>query len=314
MSRLAVMAHYDPLGRVAPHVRRHVLALCEAVEDLHVVSTAELRPPDRSWLRRRARLTERTNVGYDFYSYKAGLDAATDLGSYDEVVLCNDTYVGPLRDYGEIFEEMARCPVDFWGLSASQRIRPHVQSFFVAFRPWVSTSRAFTRFWSDMTPLDDRQSVIHHYEVGLTAALADAGFVWQPYFHETEREHGLARRRVAWWALHRRPIPHSRRDVRRLTGNAREPWNPAIGLADSALADGRLPYVKLDTLRYDPYGLDTERLLTLCERSFPDTFDGVRDYLHGTREHYPPRPREALRPTPSTLRPLHRLVAYGQAS
>ena len=98
MTRLAVMAHYDPRGEVAPHVRRQVEALAEAVDDLVIVSTAELSDASRVWLEKHGRVLPRANYGYDFFSYKTGLES-TPLGGYDEVVVCNDTYVGPLVGY-----------------------------------------------------------------------------------------------------------------------------------------------------------------------------------------------------------------------
>jgi hypothetical protein len=313
VTRLAVMAHYDPRGEVAPHVRRQVAALAEAVEDLVIVSTAELSDASRVWLEKHGRVLPRANYGYDFFSYKTGLEA-TALGGYDEVVVCNDTYVGPLVGYREIFATMADRPADFWGLTSSRRVHPHVQSFFVAFRPWLVESQAFTRFWHDMSPVSDRAKVISQYEVGLTKAMTAGGFSWAAYFSETERDRTLAQRRVAWWSFHRLPPPRSRRDWNWLKQKAKDPWNPAIGLADAALDGGRLPYVKIDTLRYDQYGLGADKLLRMCERAYPDAFDGVRDYLESTAELYPPRPDSQLRPTPVAMRPLRKLVEYRRAA
>ena len=134
--RLAVMAHYDHRGGVGPHVRRQVEQVAAAVDRLLVVSTADLTDESRRWLGQHAELAERPNYGYDFTSYKVGLHRAGDLDGYDEVVVCNDTYV-PVLPYTDIFAAMAVEPVDFWGLTRTERIAPHMQSFFVAFRPWV---------------------------------------------------------------------------------------------------------------------------------------------------------------------------------
>ena len=147
MRRLAVMAHFDPTGEVGPHVRRQVQALAGAVDDLVVVSTADLTDDARAFLSAHSRLRERANYGYDFFSYRAGL-LETDLSGYDEVTVCNDSYVGPLRPYADIFEEMESRPLDAWGFNFSLRRKPHIQSFFVAYRPWVVASRAFRDFWS----------------------------------------------------------------------------------------------------------------------------------------------------------------------
>ena len=90
MSRLAVMAHYDVAGELRPHVRGQVEALAASVDTLVVCTTAQLQDSARQWLGERAQVVERANYGYDFFSYKVGLDAAGDLSAYDEVVVCND--------------------------------------------------------------------------------------------------------------------------------------------------------------------------------------------------------------------------------
>lgn len=307
------MAHYDPSGSLGPHVRQQVDALAAAVDDLVVVSTAQLGEEERAWIEDRGRLIVRDNVGYDFYSYKIGLDSSGALGDHDEVIVCNDTYVGPLRSYADIFAGMAERPTDFWGFTRSERVQPHLQSFFLAFRPWLVQSRAFRRFWSEMTPISDRKKVIHRYEVGLTGTLAEAGFAWEPFVTESEHDARLARRRVQWWAARRRHTPRGRPDRAWWAEQARAPWNPSIALADVALDGGRMPFVKIDTLRYDPYGLNSERLLDLCEQRFPDAFAGVREFLAETAHRYPPRPEEQLHAAPALVRPLARLVEYGRA-
>jgi hypothetical protein len=58
--------------------------------------------------------------------------------------------------------------------------------------------------------------------------------------------------------------------------------DPMISLWDRAL-DGRLPFVKLRTLREDPYRIGSERMLTALEQAHPQVFGPVRDYLERTR-------------------------------
>jgi hypothetical protein len=306
------MAHFDPDGSVGPHVQRQVTALAAAVDDLVVVTTADLTSNAREFLGRQARLIERPNVGYDFLSYKVGLES-TDLKAYDEVTICNDSYVGPLTDYASIFDRMSSKKVDFWGLTETDRVHHHVQSFFITFRPRVLGSRQFDQFWSEMVPLSSRYKVIRRYEVGLSRRLYTAGFTSAPYFVESEVDKRMARRRVRWWALRRSGLPTTPEEMALLRKRSRDTWNPSAGLADRALDDGRLPYVKIDTLRYDPYDLNADRLLTLCEERFPDAFSGVRGFLQATARHYPPRPNEVLTGLPRALRPARRFVQYRPA-
>lgn len=309
MTRLAVMAHFDRHGRIAPHVRRQVEALATAYDDLVVVSTAALDDESRSWFAERAELIERENVGYDFFSYRAGLEAH-DLATYDEVTICNDSYVFVGPSYREILDRMSDSSADFWGFTETDRVAHHVQSFFVTFRRPVLNSETFQTFWRDMEPISKRMQVIRRYEVGMSRRLYEAGFTSAAYFEENEADRELARRRVIWWARHRRRNPDLRRREQ-FRRQAAEPWNPSAALADRALIDARLPYVKIDTLRYDPYGLDASHLLTLGERFLPVAFEGVRAYLDATRDEYPPRPNEVLRPTPRRFRKAAPSVRYG---
>ena len=313
MRTLATMAHYDPRGRVAPHVRRNIELLREHVDRLIVVSTADLQPEDESWLSERVELLRRDNFGYDFFSYRAGLLEAGELSDYDRIVVCNDTFVGPLLDYDRIFADMDARPVDFWGLTASRELVAHVQSYFVCFRPWVVRSEAFTQFWQRMTPLSDRWQVIKRYEVGLSVALESAGFRWAAYFTETRRDRVTARARM-WWraALQTQNEPAGKR--RRKFGQAAgRPWNPCVALADRAVPGARLPIVKIDTLRYDPSGLQSQRLLARCEDAFPAQFADVRRYLEDTASFYPGRSGDRVPKPARPLRPLLSVVRYAAA-
>ncbi|WP_170219462.1 rhamnan synthesis F family protein [Nocardioides litoris] len=294
---------------MAPHTRRHVTALAEATDELVVVTTAELGAEARAFLSARARLVERRNEGYDFFSYKVGLDVAGDLTRWDEVVVCNDSFIGPLRPYPEIFAAMVDRPVDFWGMSRNNRPAPHLQSYFFVVRPWLAGSRAFQDFWRDMTPRSVRAQVIKHYEVGMSATFTAAGFTYDTYFDYDEREARLGLARARWAALHHWELPRSVVTLKRFL-RLFAAFNPAAGLADAALDGARLPLVKVDTLRYDPYYLGADSLLAACEQRYPREFDGVRAYLERTQTSYAERPSHIARPAPWPIRPAGRLLAY----
>ncbi len=270
-----------------------------AVDRVIVVSTSDLTASSEAWLSSRTELLRRANFGYDFWSRREGLAAVDELDAYDEVVILNDTFVGPLRSYSSIFAEMKSQPVDYWGLTACQRIAPHLQGNLLVFRPWVVASSAFREFWERMVPLSDRSQVIRRHEVGLSQCLQAAGFRGASYFLPTREDEITARRRVAWWAEHR-PAQGSQSRPPRTVVQARalEPCNPVYALADRAL-DGRLPIVKIDTLRHDPYKLGADALLRKFERKYPHEFSGVREFLDRTASHYPTRPGERLLRTPA---------------
>lgn len=311
-NRLVVMAAYDPDGELAEHVRFQIEAWQGECRRLIFVTTSQLTPSARDWLDGRAELIERDNVGYDFYSYRTGLLAAGELSGYDQVVICNDTYIGPLVGFADLFHAMEGADYDFWGITTSRELKPHVQSFFVVFSATVTASEAFAAFWQEMTPLSDRRTVVRRYEVGLSRKLKAAGFRFGGYFHSTPAEWRRARARVIWWALRRPDVPAGLVPRwRKRWDYARTPPNPMITMADSALAGGRLPLVKIEALRHDPYGLGAARLLAEGERLFPDAFSGVAGYLARTDAHYRRRPSMVSGEAPLLLRPIGRLLRYG---
>ena len=312
MRTLVVMAHYDAFGSVAPHALRQMEAWQEVADRLLVVSTTDFTDPEAvTAIEKRAELLRRENYGYDFYSYKVGLDGAGDLGGYDNVVICNDSYVGPVIPWSRVFDGMRERAVDAWGLTETMRRTRHVQSYFYVFRPWVVRSQAFTGFWRAMQPISDRMQVIKRYELGLSTALLDAGFEIGAYLQETEEDRRLARARHVWWAQDRvrqRPWKERGKAVRKLPF---EPYNTVTALADRILDGGRLPVMKIDTLRYDPYQLGSERLLGACEARYPEQFAGVREFLERTNAAYPPRPGESSGPATPPV-PVARYLGYAR--
>ena len=306
------MAHYDPHALVAPHVLRQLDAWGEVADRVLLVSAAGLSDPDViASVTSRAELVQRDNEGYDFYSYKLGLESVDDVGSYDLVVICNDSYVGPLVPWATVFDAMRDRQVDAWGLTETMRRRRHVQSYFYAFRPWVVASQGFRRFWGDMQVVSDRTKVIRVYELGLSQAILESGFEIGSYYTESPQDRRVARARQVWWAVHRAPLRPKGKRLSSLPRFAREPWNPMSALADRALAGARLPVVKIDTLRYDPYRLGSGALLDACECEYPQEFVGVREFLARTGSAYPGREGELVGAAHLGF-PARQLVGYAR--
>jgi len=283
-STLAVFAHFDPGGQVAPHVQRYLAQLRDAVDRLVVVSTAKLDAAARGTLEGFGDLVERENVGYDFYSWKTGFDHVRGWDRYDRVVICNDSVVGPMRPLTEILGDAAPKDVDFWGMTSSNELSPHVQSWFVVFERDAVGSGLLHGFWGAMEPVSSRAEVIRRYEVGLSRLLLTAGLRMGTYLRvrtpaaiRAEMRHRVALQRLP--IKDRPPRPTGLRTFR-------DPrWNPTYVLWDEVF-DGRLPFVKLDVLRDDPYDIGKEEALARLEAAYPAELTGVREYLERTRDEF----------------------------
>jgi hypothetical protein len=315
--RLAVLAHFNALGGVAPHVLRQLDMLARSFDTVVVSSTSGFSAEARAAVGARAEIVERSNLGQDFGSWHEVLEAHDLAREYDEVLITNDSYVSAIDDLEPVIAQMTERPVEAWGLTKTWRHAEHIQSYFVFFTRPVLRSQAFERFWSDFRPARDRTAAIMQQEIGLSRALRSAGFRLGSYFEPTVDERRLANRRgVHWLIQRRRAFParfHGFADHFRIR-HALDPMesnnlNWATDFADFVFDRARYPVVKFDTLRYDPHWLGSERLLAACERYFPTQFAGVRDYMTATSSAYRGRPFENGGPV--TLGPvLRRAIGY----
>ena len=128
------------------YVEHSVRRLREECDELHFVSTAPLPPTElarvRPWC---TELRLRENVGYDFAMWR---DVILGLGlsDVDELVLTNSSVFGPVRSLRSAFERMADVSCDFWGMSDSEQLGWHLQSYFLVFRRSALAHPSFLEF------------------------------------------------------------------------------------------------------------------------------------------------------------------------
>ncbi|HAP15560.1 MAG TPA: glycosyl transferase, partial [Lactococcus sp.] len=99
----------------------------------------------------------RPNEGYDTAAFRQGILELekTVLSQYDELLLVNDTNVGPFMDLEITFREMAERKLDFWGISYGEpqedftgynkykTIPVHLQSYFLVIEKSMFTYPGF---------------------------------------------------------------------------------------------------------------------------------------------------------------------------
>jgi len=177
MRHALVFAHFDPHGVVDPHVLYALACYRPYFESIIFVSTADL---DRKQQDRVAALADcvivRTNVGYDFLSWRAGFEAIPSHRVFDSIAFTNDSCYGPISDFGVFWQRLANLGADLWGASINRQIRPHVQSFFMVFHSTLIRSGFARSFWTSVEKVNDKTQLILRYEVGLSQRVEEAGF------------------------------------------------------------------------------------------------------------------------------------------
>jgi len=233
---LCLFAHFDRYGLIDDYVVQYLRALDELGCETVVVSTAEGLDEEQIGriLPYCMKFIVKENIGYDFASWRTGLEAVGDISGYERVIVANDSVYGPLQDLRKIFADMGSRNLGFWGITDSLRYGRHLQSYFVVFERPVLDSAVFKDFWRTLPDYRHKHVVIIQCEVGLSRALAAAGFSFAAYCPFDAIKKGL----------------HARADGlgARLRGTRVSPTHKAW----RALMSAGCPFLKVQLLRDNP--------------------------------------------------------------
>ena len=179
--RLGVMAQWSRDSDIPPHVRIHLAGLRPHCSRLILVSNSPLRPEARSEAQALSdQVIERPNRGYDFAAWRSAL-LSEDTAGFDEVLLTNSSVIGPLFPLDRAFESMQARPCDFWAMTGSHSITPHLQSYFLVFRASVTRSPAWMDYWTSIREIENKKRLIRTYEINLMRHFEAHGFLSDTY-------------------------------------------------------------------------------------------------------------------------------------
>lgn len=300
--RAVILAHYDRDGLLDAHVRRALVGYRDVCARLVLVSASLHRPPvglhdlvDD--------FVSRDNEGYDFGSWRAGLERLGDPAEFDEVVCVNDSVYGPLWHPAAAFAASRIAAADLWGMVLSEQPpdpprhgarrgprpppRPHLQSWCFGMRSAFLQHDVCRRFWADVGPQPDKRAVIDRYEIGLSER-AEAAGLRVAAVHDARRAGRMAFREILPHLSLREP----RRSWRHLRKARRLPHNPSELAWRRLLADG-VPFVKVGLFAKNHYGLDRDVVLAGLAAA-------ARDYDIGLIEAHQRRLAAAARAAPPT--------------
>ena len=177
--RVALVAHWSADGHLSRSVRTLAAELVAADFHVVVVSAAECegrRPGADQLLPRGVTVLRRPNKGYDFGSWAAVLAAFPELAKAEDVVLANDSMVGPFGSLSGILERMTTSRADVWSMTESEQFTWHPQSYFVGYRNGVLTDPELASFWSGIRVHESKDDVIWNYELGQGQLIRQQGY------------------------------------------------------------------------------------------------------------------------------------------
>lgn len=164
-NRLCIFSFFDKNGYVDDYVEYLLKELITCVSKLIIVVNGKLDSRGEDIL---LQFTDevyvRGNEGFDAGSYKFILChklSMEEINSFDEVILCNDTFYGPFIPMTDVFDKMDNVDCDMWGLNGYVGwIYPHIQSYFIVFRDRIVKSDLLIDFFNNN--IDESTRDIHH--------------------------------------------------------------------------------------------------------------------------------------------------------
>lgn len=199
ISRVGIYSFFDKQGIVDRYVECFLEDFKKNVKELIVVCNGTLTASERKkFVKYADKVIERENKGFDIWGYKCGFDyyGWEKLCNYDEIVVANNTLMGPVYPFSEMFSEMAERDLDFWGITKHYSfdfdpfgcneygyIPDHIQSYFVVFRKAFVASKDFQEYWDNLPELNSYDDAVGKHETVFTKKFGDKGYKWDTYVY-----------------------------------------------------------------------------------------------------------------------------------
>ena len=124
----------------------------------------------------------------DFGSWKVGLEYIKKKKK-ENILLINDSIVGPFVSLNLILENIKFQNCDFWGItSAGKGKKYHIQSYFIFFNKKCLSSKFFKDFFSDIRQVRSKSELVNKYEIGLTQGLLKNGMTCNTLLTSFQRD------------------------------------------------------------------------------------------------------------------------------
>ncbi|GCF93926.1 glycosyl transferase [Enterococcus florum] len=188
--RLLIYVIYENQNHLQEYKLLFLESLAMISDEILIIVNGELSVHDTSTLEKYGKVIFRENEGYDTAAFRHGIltIGKENLKQYDELLLVNDTNVGPMSDLKKIFEKMSKKQVDFWGISYGeeqpdittynpyQYIPIHLQTYFLVVRKNLLSYSGFYDYWLNLTDTNSRMKAVGRHETVFTKYFSDLGF------------------------------------------------------------------------------------------------------------------------------------------
>jgi lipopolysaccharide biosynthesis protein len=200
--RVALIASYSPDGTIKAHVEYYIRRLSKngfgvilviAVDDIsdHFSKTDETESDEADFneiVTSADFVILRENKGFDFGSWAHAFRLFPELYTIKSCLLTNDSLFGPFKSFGDIVSKTLSVEdkVDLFGLTQSNEVLPHIQSYFLHLSNRLLSSESFKYFMDSIQPFANKHQVISLYELPFSFFVQASGFKVGAMFSTSE--------------------------------------------------------------------------------------------------------------------------------
>ena len=193
MKRLLIYFLYDKDGIVDDYIPYFLSEVKPFCEDVCVVVNGDLNAEGYKKLTDCSdKLLLRENIGFDSWAYKHALEyyGFEKIKEYDELIMCNFTFFGPIFPLSEMFDKMTATKCDFWGIHrhpameaymGQTKITEHIQSHFIVIRQSILKDDSFKEYWDTLKEVNSYEDAVAFHELRFTSYFESKGFVSDCY-------------------------------------------------------------------------------------------------------------------------------------
>ena len=166
-----IFAHYHSSGLIRKDILDFFKKSKPFFKEIILIST-NLRKEEKKKIPQNIRIIIRKNIGYDFFSYKIGLDyfLKKEKNNLDfNLFFLNSSVL--FVNTGKLIRSLNNLKLgknEIWGLTKSYELAEHIQSYFFCFSTSILKNKLILNWWKKIKPHKKRQTIVDKYELGMS--------------------------------------------------------------------------------------------------------------------------------------------------